>query len=287
MDSCVENDFTLFMKEFEEKEKVKVPFNIKKTLESMGYDRSTISHVDSSILIDEIQETIRTTMSSIILDGDKELFFGKIFKNNPSQFVLFAGHRTIISRLTAFARKDFKFEVSGMSSDSRKRKLDDDVEKNVMSANALIEDWLKKHNLEIMQLSRLKNINSNSQEITGNISCPICRIVFKVHKAKKGSWTLSNFYRHITTEHLEKKVEKKPRNTIKKFLKQNLPGKPSTSKKKQETTEDSQIDLDEVQELSDLEIVVDHPIQQSDSSCSLEADVLGFDVENTHNFNGK
>lgn len=80
-----QSEIWIFFKEFEEKTNIKLPINITKTLCAMGYDKHAIGHVDASTLVDEIQDTVRNIMPSVISDNEKVAFFGPLFKENPKK----------------------------------------------------------------------------------------------------------------------------------------------------------------------------------------------------------
>lgn len=230
-----ENGILDFFKEFEEKTKIKLPANISRTLCAMGYSKDSIGHVEHTTLIDEIQDTVRNIMSSLLSNDEKDAFFGQLFKDNPTNFVFFAGHKAIIRKLVDYAKKDY-FLISGKC--SKKRKLEDgndssakETKKMLESAEALILEWLQNKKIDGIEKIYYKDLVVNDQEVTASIICPLCKMTQKIHKANKdsprASWNLSNLYRHMKKDLGEQEANKDNGKT-KVDIQEFFPRKPAT-----------------------------------------------------------
>lgn len=202
---------------FEQKNATEVPKNIKKTLKLMDYSRFMISKADAELLIEEIEDTLKNVVPSVIEENEKEEYFGKLYKNCPEKFKFFSGHKTLIRNLVKHAFLDEKGKQKskkdcekGSNERGRKRKAStegDDGSEEVENCKSLVIKWFKKKMQVEIKECKVQNLKITDNEIQLSIQCPLCSLRYQCHKIKNQSeqgWFLSNLYRHVNSEHIEK-----------------------------------------------------------------------------------
>lgn len=201
---------------FEEKNGTTIPKNIKKTLNIMDYSQFMIANADPETLVQEIEETIKYVLPSIIVE-ENEIYFGKLYKNCPDKFKFFAGQRALIRDLVRYAflrekerHKTEKDSKKVLVPGKRKRKNsteeDNDLEEVEKCKTFVCKWFLKTMKLEIE--CKVHNLRITENEIQLSVQCPLCSLKYKCHKIKNHSeqgWSLSNLYRHVSLVHINEK----------------------------------------------------------------------------------
>lgn len=219
MENLIENDefenLKVLFDGFEEKHCTYIPKNIKKTLNMMEYSQFMISAADPEVLIQELEETIKTVLPSFIDVKETEIYFGKLYRNCPDKFKFFTGHKTLIRDLVKYAfltekgRNKAVKESRVLLGKKRKREgsteKDDDLEE-IENCKSLVSKWFKtKLNVDIV--CKVSSLKTTDQEIQVSIQCPLCSSKYRCHKIKNQTeqgWFLSNLYRHANVMHIEK-----------------------------------------------------------------------------------
>jgi hypothetical protein len=218
---------------FERDKSIRLPTHVKNLLQFAGFDnRISLSKMEAAD-IDELERIGREVIPRVIGEPDWGKYLG-CFKNYPSGFWVFSGHKKLLQELAQFYR-NFSYKKRALGADSAEgaaKKRSDaceqqqgeakarhrDVDTEKQNIYTLLMNWIGNfcsRNLSYEEAAHVnKEITKMKVEISHEepnqcfVTCCICLRELKIFRNQNGFWIMSNIHKHFKT-HLNTYSNKK------------------------------------------------------------------------------